>query len=177
MAIKVVKQIPKPSHEQKTPAFSYTEKVLADISKAYKKRIAKFELIGYDNPTYLASCTHSLAYRFIKDTLYDPTERCVTEKLRERYKKSYGKSARYIRVTTPASSEPAIKVSGVTVNGVKRVFVEIDFDYIDNLETSLYDKAVAYYRKAETKTELKARLARDIRWKKMKTEKKKLQAG
>jgi hypothetical protein len=177
MAIKVVKEIPKPVHEQKTPAFSYTEKVLADITEAYENRISKFELIGYDNQTYLASCTHTLADKFAKKVVYTPVHSIVVAKLRDKFKRSYGKAVKYINVSMPKSSEPAIKVSGVTVDGEKHVFVEINFDYIDNLETYLYDTAIAYYRKAGTKAELKERLARETKWEKARVKQKKILAG
>lgn len=163
MSIIRVKNIPKPKHTPPEEPFNYRDKLAKDIRKAYDKKIDKFEFIGYPNANYVSSYARNIAYKFIKEELYILIKRRVQETLVKEFTRKLKKAVKYIRVDVPSSAEPAIKIHGVTVRDVKRVYGEIDFEYIDNFENMLLEKYRKYYSDKAVQQELKNMLEREIR--------------
>lgn len=161
MAIIVVEEIPKPVRPQKTEPFDYRGKVKTDLLYAYNERIAKFEFVGYNSVASASQYAREEAYKLIYEKVYKPVGRTVEEALRVALKKKLGKATKYIRLNFRRNSEPAIVISGVTVNGVKRLFGEINWEYIDNFASLMTDKFMKEYSKPEVIKELKDRLARE----------------
>ena len=161
MAIQEVDNIPKTSRVQRAQPFEYTEKITADIRQAYDNHIPMFEFIDYDNPAYVVSYAKDLAYKFIQKELYTPYRVKIEAEVKKRFKKVFGKGVDYIKIRLGTSAEPAIKIIGVTVNGEKRVFGSIDFDYIVNFEDIMVDRFCKYYPKPEVQTDILRRVELD----------------
>ena len=139
MSIKKVKSIPKPFRVQKAEPFEYQTKLLQD-----------FEFIGYENPNYLTTYAKKIAHKFLLNSVLIPAYREATEKLQKKFKKEIGEAAKYISVRPPfESAEPAIKITGVTVLGEKRVFGEIDWDYINNMSDRIVENSIPHFSKRE----------------------------
>lgn len=162
MSIIRVKTIPKPKHTPPEEPFNYRDKLFKDIRKAYDKRIDKFVFIGYPNANYASSFARNIALRFLQEELYTPIRRKVRETLVKEFSHKLKKAVKYIRVDVPSSAEPAIKIHGVTVHDVKKVYGEIDFEYIDNFENILLEKYRKYYSDKKVQKELKDILEREI---------------
>lgn len=150
MSIKKVKSIPKPFRVQKAEPFEYQTKLLQDFEKAWIKHYDKFEFTGYENPNYLTTYAKKIAHKFLLNSVLIPAYREATEKLQKRFKKEIGEAAKYISVRPPfESAEPAIKITGVTVLGEKRVFGEIDWDYINNMPDRIVKESIPHFSKRE----------------------------
>ena len=97
---------------------------------------------------FLHNCYYAAANE-VKDTLCNEL------------KSKLGKAIKYIKTDTPRSSEPYIKISGVTVNGEKRLFGCIDWDQVDKIKEMMLDKYMKYYSNKEVIAELKYKLRRE----------------
>jgi len=137
MAIKEVKKIPEIEKHINAAPFEYVIKLEADIRYAYVNHIKRFEFVGYANPNYLAESARQAAHRFIDEILYIPARSEVREILMTEFP-----DRDYITIgpKITASNNKAIKVYGRTVDDEKRVFVEIDYDYIANFKQELLEK-------------------------------------
>jgi hypothetical protein len=155
MSIKKVKTIPKSLRVQKAEPFEYQKKLLKDFQKAWVRRYDKFEFTGYDNPNYLVSYAKKIAYQFLKKDVLVPAYAEATEKLQKKFKKDLGDVAKYIKVRPPyESAEPAIKIYGVTILGEKRVFGEINWDYIDNMSDRIVEANTQYFNREDVQRKL-----------------------
>lgn len=152
MAIKEVDMIPEVSRVITKAQFEYTNKVDADIKYAYRNNIKRFELVGYDKPNYLAECARQVALKFITDILYNPTYKEVKTILQAEFpdKQRIHIQKPYLRYQNTASDNLAIQVYGRTIDGEKRVFVEIDYDYIANFKQNFLTKMRELNRKYRT---------------------------
>lgn len=144
MSVKIIKEIPKPISKPKTgkPDNNYRERIRADIAEAYECKISKFELIGYEttSPSYVATLAREEAYEFCATTIYPVARKAVKNIL---LKEEFPEDC--IKVATPGryDNNKIIKVHGVTLpDGVKHVFVEIDFNYLKGFKKELKEKAV-----------------------------------
>lgn len=164
MAIRVVTEIPKPTHTQKAEPFEYTERLKADLTEALDQKVPMFELIGYDSPTYAASYGRDLAYKLLQERLYSLVNKNIKTRLKKSLRRSLGKAVKYIKITMPYTAEPIMKIQCITVNGQKRVFVKIDFDYMDNFETVMVEKYKKYYKTEDIRKELLCKLEHE-EWK------------
>ena len=161
MAIIVVKEIPTPNRPQKTEPVDYRGKVRTDLEYAWNEHISKFEFVGYNSNATAATVAREEAYKLYNSNVLNRTIKAVEEELKQKLKRKLGGATKYIRIQMRSTSEPAITISGVTVNGVKRLFGAIDWDYIDNLHSILLDTNLARYSKKEVIAELKTRWARE----------------
>ena len=161
MAIIVVNEIPKPIRPQKTEPYNYREKVRTDLDYAWNEHLSKFEFVGYNSNASAAQFAREEAYKVYSNNILNATVKKVEEELRTKLKRKLGGATKYIRIQTRRTSEPAITISGVTVSGVKRLFGAIDWDYIDNLHSTLLDTNLARYSKKEVIAELKTKWARE----------------
>ena len=98
MAIIVVNEIPKVNRPQKVESFDYRGKTRADLEQAWRKRINKFEFVGYNSNASALQFAKEEANKMIYDKLYAPAKKVVTEILQEELKKKLGKAVKYIRV-------------------------------------------------------------------------------
>ena len=144
MSVKIVREIPKPLSKLKTgrPDNNYRERIRADIMEAYECKISKFELVGYEtaSPSYIATLAREEAYTVCAKTIYPVARKAVKNIL---LKEEYPEDC--IRVATPGryDNNKIIKVHGVTLpDGVKHVFVEIDFNYLKGFKKELKERAV-----------------------------------
>jgi hypothetical protein len=155
MSYVVIKEIPVVEHKATEPK-GIKEQVLNDITDAYATGVSKFELVGYydSSPEYIGSCAREMAYKFLKETLFDDAVRSVKKKVIKNFRKKIGDAAELIRVQQPRTSDPAITVKGITVGGTKRIFVQIDYDYINRFETDLLDKTDKKYADPDVQREL-----------------------
>ena len=161
MAIIVVEEIPKPVHPVKTEPFDYRGKVKTDLTYAYNEHLSKFEFVGYNSVSTASQYAREEAYKLIEARLHKPAGHLVEEGLKVMLKKKLGRATKYIKLNLRRSAEPAITITGVTVNGAKRLFGEIDWDYIENFIPTMTERYKAEYSKPEVITELKNRLARE----------------
>lgn len=142
MAIKRVKVIPKPVHTINRGPSDYTVNLKKDLQKAWDKRYNKFEFTGYENNTYVVANARQIAYNMVKGFI-QVGYRDATVKLQDALRPILGKCVECIKLLPPYNTaEPIIKVHGVTVDGVKRAFCEIDWDLIDNYP----DKVAEMYK-------------------------------
>jgi hypothetical protein len=161
MAIIVVNEIPKPVRPVKTEPVNYRGKVNADLEYAWNEHIAKFEFVGYNSNNSAAQFAREEAYKIYKSKVLTSTIKRVEETIRTRLKRKLGGATKYIRVNLRSTAEPAITISGVTVSGVKRLFGEIDWDYIDNLYETLLDTNLKKYSDKNVIAELKDKWVRE----------------
>ena len=161
MAIIVVKEIPKPNRPQKTEPVDYRGKVRTDLGYAWNEHISKFEFVGYNSVATAAQYARDEAYKMFEEKVYKELRKNVEEELQTEFKRKLGKAVKYIRVDYRRTAEPAIIISGVTVSGVKRVFGEIDWNYIDTLHDTLMEKYRAKYSDKKLIAELKERWAKE----------------
>ena len=162
MAIREVNKIPKSTRVQIAQPFDYTNRIMEDLTEAYGRHLSTFELIDYDSPTYVASYSREIATRFMKKVLYTPTAINIKNRVMAALKPELGELVKYIRTPIPATAEPAIKIYGVTVNGEKRVFVKIDYDYIEQYEDQTVNKYVKYYGRPEAQEKLQREYNREV---------------
>lgn len=161
MAIIVVNEIPEPNRPQKTEPFDYRGKTRTDLEYAWNEHISKFELVGYKSNASAMQYAKEEAYKLFEEKVYRSMRNSVEDTLKEEFKKKLGKAVKYIRVDYRRSAEPAIRIVGVTVSGVKRLFGEINWDYIEHLQENLLD---TYRKKCSDKkfiADCKERLARE----------------
>lgn len=161
MAIIVVNEIPEPNRPQKTEPFDYRGKTRTDLEYAWNEHISKFELVGYKSNASAMQYAKEEAYKLFEEKVYRSMRKSVEDTLKEEFKKKLGKAVKYIRVDYRRSAEPAICIVGVTVSGVKRLFGEINWDYIEHLQEGLLD---TYRKKCSDKkfiTDCRERLARE----------------
>jgi len=144
MSVKIVKEIPKPISKPKTgkPDNNYRERIRADIIEAFEDKISKFELVGYEttSPSYVATLAREEAYEVCEKIIYPVARKAVKNIL---LKEEFPEDC--IRVATPGryDNNKIIKVHGVTLSdGVKHVFVEIDFNYLKGFNKELKERAV-----------------------------------
>jgi len=161
MAIREITEIPKSSRNQRAQPFEYTEKIMNDIKEAYDRHIPIFEFIEYDNPNYVTTYAKDIACRFISQKVYSPTIHNIKTRVKKKFKRKLGKAVDYIRIQTPLTAEPAIKIIGVTVNDEKHVYGKIDYDYITNFEDIMVNRYCEYYAKPEIQTDLIRRKERE----------------
>lgn len=156
MAIIAIKEIPESVHKASEPK-GIKERIMADIREAYDSGLQTFEIVGYydSSPEYVGSCAREMAYKFLKEILFDDAVASVKSKVIKCYTKKIGDGAKYIRVTRPMTSAPAITIKGVTVGGAKRIFGVIDYEYIKHFETDLLDRTDKMYRDPAKQEELK----------------------
>ena len=158
MSIKIVKEIPKPIAKPKTGIDNnYRGRIRADIVEAYEDKISKFELVGYEttSPSYIATLAREEAYTVCEKTIYPVARKAVRNIL---LKEGFPEDC--IRVATPGKydNNKIIKVHGVTLpDGVKHVFVEIDFKYLKGFNKELKERAV---KDTQERIRLKLREAR-----------------
>jgi len=161
MAIITVNEIPTPNRPHKTEALDYRGKVRADLEQAWNEHISKFEFVGYNSNATAATVAREEAYKIYSSNVLNMTIKAVEDELKQKLKRKLGGATKYIRIQMRRTSEPAITISGVTVNGVKRLFGAIDWDYINNLHDTLLDTHLARYSKKEVIAELKTKWARE----------------
>ena len=154
MAIREVTEIPKSSRGQRVQPFTYTEKIRDDIKNAYDRHIPIFEFTEYDNPNYVTTYAKDIACRFITQQVYSPAMHNIKARVKKKFRRKLGKAVEYIRIQTPMTAEPAIKIIGVTVHDEKHVYGKIDFDYIANFEDIMVNRYCEYYSKPEVQTDL-----------------------
>lgn len=161
MAIIVVNEIPKANRPQKTEPFDYRGKTRTDLEYAWNEHISKFEFVGYKSNASAMQYAKSEAFKLFEERCYRDVKNSVEETLKEELKKKLGSAVKYIRVDYRRSAEPAIRIVGVTVSGVKRLFGEINWDYIEHLHENLLD---TYRKKCSDKkfiADCRERLARE----------------
>ena len=164
MSIKKVKSIPKSLRVQKAEPFEYQKKLMQDFQKAWVRHYDKFEFTGYENPNYLVSYAKKIAYQFLKPDVLVPAYTEATRILQKKFKRDLGDVAKYIKVRPPyESAEPAIKIYGVTILGEKRVFGEIDWDYIDNMSDRIVEKYIPYFSRDDVQRKLAKEREKDER--------------
>jgi len=164
MSIKKVKSIPKSLRVQKAEPFEYHDKLLKDFQKAWCRQYDKFEFTGYENPNYLVTYAKKIAYQFLKDGVLVPAYAEATRILQKKFKQDIGDVAAYIKVRPPyETAEPAIKIYGVTVLGEKRVFGEIDWDYVNNIVDRIVAANTPYFSRQDVQRNLAETKERDER--------------
>lgn len=164
MSIKKVKSIPKSLRVQKTEPFEYQKKLMQDFQKAWVRHYDKFEFTGYENPNYLVSYAKKIAYQFLKQDVLVPAYAEATRMLQKKFKRDIGDVAAYIKVRPPyETAEPVIKIYGVTVLGEKRVFGEIDWDYVNNIVDRIVAVNVSYFSRQDVQRDLVEAKERDER--------------
>lgn len=161
MAIKVVNEIPKPIRPIKVEPFDYRGKTHADLEQAWNERISKFEFVGYNSNTSALQFAKDEANKMVYDKLYVPAKKVVTEILQGELKKKLGKAVKYIKVRPYIRAYPTISFTGVTVDGVKRIFCEFNWDNIDHYTDGLLEQTREIYSDKETIIKLKNRYERE----------------
>ena len=162
MAIIVVNEIPKPVKPVKTEPYDYRGKVRIDLEQAYNDHLSKFEFVGYKSNASAAQFAREEALKLFNTEVFKPAEKKVVEELKVKLKRKLGGATKYIRIAPRLNNaEPAIKISGVTVCGVKRLFGEIDWDYVANYESFIMDKYLKYYSDKDHIEELKNKYDRE----------------
>ena len=161
MAIMAVKEIPEVVHKA-TEYKGIKDSIRTDIEEAYNQGIAKFEIVGYydSTPEYIGTCARDVAFDLFKDRIHKDAAKSVTQSLRKRFKSKLGDAVDLIKVDRPLRADPAITVTGITIGGIKRIFVAIDYDYINRYQTNMLDRLDKYYSKSDVQEDLKYRWER-----------------
>ena len=162
MAIIVVNEIPKPVRPVKTEPYNYRGKVRTDLEYAYNEHLSKFEFVGYKSNASASQFAKEEALKLFNAKVFKPIEIKVTDELKTKLKRKLGGAVKYIKIRTRSySAEPAIKISGVTVDGEKRLFGEIDWDYVANYESLIREKYLEYYSDKDRIEDLKDKYDRE----------------
>lgn len=160
MAIISVTEIPQANHVQ-PESFNYRGKIREDLECAWSNRIAKFEFVGYPSVATAGTVSREEAKKMFLHNCYYVVANEVKDTLCNELKSKLGKAIKYIKIDAPRSSEPYIKISGVTVNREKRLFGCIDWDQVDKIKEMMLDKYMKYYSNKEVIAELKYKLRRE----------------
>lgn len=160
MAIISVTEIPQANHVQ-PESFNYRGKIREDLEYAWSNRIAKFEFVDYPSVATAGTVSREEAKKLFLHNSYYAVANEVKDTLCNELKPKLGKAIKYIKIDVPRSSEPYIKISGVTVNGEKRLFGCIDWDQVDKIKEMMLDKYMKYYSNKEVIAELKYKLRRE----------------
>lgn len=141
MSIKKIDDIPSSS--------SYTNQrqiIRADIEQAITNRISKFEMEGDYNYKYLNSYVKEELKHYFMRKIYSPVARRVIAELKKKLEREN------VFVANSVEEFPNFaKVHRVKGEDRIHVFVEIDFDFADNLYPYLLDKTEKRYRKLDEK--------------------------
>lgn len=147
MSIKEVDKIPDDKAKKRQ---TYRQMIRNDIAEAISKRIPKFELEGDYNYKYLNNYAREEAQRYFASNIYRPLAAKVREYMHGHY------DSRWFSV--PSEWEVGklfVQVHKISGEDRPHVFVELDFEFVDNLYDYLLDRTIANFKDYEERKRIR----------------------
>ena len=137
---------------------SYREMIRNDIKEAYEKRIPKFELIGEYNYKYLNNYAREEGEKYFRGQIMLPVARKATEEISKKYPLE-----KHMSVYTPSGYDVVrnvLKVRKVKQEDRIHVYVEINYDFLDNYYNYCLEYIEEHYKQAVKRREERTRNAK-----------------